>query len=50
MKSDISMYKQHVQSEAKYMTHLDFEDLKKLGELINGEIALLIGNQSSDFL
>lgn len=48
MKSDISMYKQHVQSEAKYMTHLDFEDLKKLGELINGEIALLMGNRSSD--
>lgn len=48
MKSDILMYKQHVQSEAKYMTHLDFEDLKKLGELINGEIALLMGNQSSD--
>lgn len=48
MKSDISMYKQHVQSEAKYMTHLAFEDLKKLGELINGEIALLMGNRSSD--
>ena len=46
MKSDVSIineYKQHIQSEAKYVTP---ENFKELGELINGEIGLLTHYQT----
>ena len=48
MKADNSLineYKQHIQSQAKYITP---ENFKELGELINGEIGLLTHYRVSD--